>query len=149
LYPNELRASKAQGVFFKPFMSLFGEMFKPETATYAFDSVDGCQSSDKIIPIPFDVINEASADFVYYTQDKKRTKTEIIDETHPFYNLTWYKPTHLISKNPNLTLHIVGLLSFDEFKQRVRVYEVVFRMPRKLDGVNVIFCIFGQKKRNF
>ena len=45
LYPNEMRLSKAQSVFFKPFMSLFGEMFKPETATYAFDSVDGCTPS--------------------------------------------------------------------------------------------------------
>ena len=33
-------------------MSLFGEMFKPETATYAFDSVDSCEPSNYVIRAP-------------------------------------------------------------------------------------------------
>ena len=53
LYPNEVRTEKVfSQLMFKPYMSLFGEMFKPETATYAFDSVDSCQDSNSMLLIP-------------------------------------------------------------------------------------------------
>ena len=40
LYPNEYRMEKMfSQLWFKPYMSLFGEMFKSETGTYVFDTI--------------------------------------------------------------------------------------------------------------
>lgn len=104
-------------------MSLFGEMFKPETATYAFDSVDGCQGSDRIITVPDGTINLRGAEFVYYTTNKKEFKIGNVEETHPFYGMEWYRPNHLFhdddpdAKPPNIV--IVGLLSLHSFSEKL------------------------------
>ena len=54
LYSNENR-TESNGIplslgkiGFKPYFSLFGEMFKAETATYAFDTYDTCTISEVI-----------------------------------------------------------------------------------------------------
>ena len=52
LYPNETRASKYETMFFKPFMMLFGEMFKSELSDYAFETVDNCIPNSRIFLTP-------------------------------------------------------------------------------------------------
>ena len=52
-------------------MSLFGEMFKSETATYAFDSVDNCQESSRVILVPAntsrnEIFNQEGATYLYW-----------------------------------------------------------------------------------
>ena len=52
LYPNETRDSKFETMFFKPFMMLFGEMFKSELSDYAFETVDDCVPNSRIFLTP-------------------------------------------------------------------------------------------------
>ena len=52
LYPNEARDSKFETMFFKPFMMLFGEMFKSELSDYAFETVDDCIPNSRIFLTP-------------------------------------------------------------------------------------------------
>ena len=100
LYPNEVRAEKAfTQLWFKPYMSLFGEMFKPETATYAFDSVDSCEDSNSMLMIPSAefVYNLDNVDYAYKVTDAKKFKIKSSDELHPLNGLEWYRPNHWIN----------------------------------------------------
>ena len=80
LYPNETRVQRSfSQLWFKPYMSLFGEMFKPETATYAFDSVADCEPSYSIMRVPDSsfVWNKQDTVYVYQTTNKKRFKIKV------------------------------------------------------------------------
>lgn len=105
LYPNEVRVEKAfSQLWFKPYMSLFGEMFKPETATYAFDSVDACEDSNSMLMIPSAeyVWNMDGIDYAYKVTDVKKFKIKSTDELHPLNGLEWYRPNHWINANEDL-----------------------------------------------
>ena len=50
LYPNEMRISESlEGVFFKPILTLYGELFLSEYTTYDFnDPLNGCAATSKL-----------------------------------------------------------------------------------------------------
>ena len=50
LYPNEMRISESlEGVFFKPILTLYGELFLSEYTTYDFnDPLNGCAATNKL-----------------------------------------------------------------------------------------------------
>ena len=50
LYPNEMRISESlEGVFFKPILTLYGELFLSEYTTYDFnDPLNGCSATTKL-----------------------------------------------------------------------------------------------------
>ena len=50
LYPNEMRISESlEGVFFKPILTLYGELFLSEYTTYDFnDPLNGCAATTKL-----------------------------------------------------------------------------------------------------
>lgn len=103
LYPNETRVEKVfNQLWFKPYMSLFGEMFKPETATYAFDSVDSCEPSGSVmmVPGPEYVYNAGGVSLIYQSKEwRKFTIKSQLDETHPLNGLEWYRPNHWFNIN--------------------------------------------------
>jgi len=99
LYPNETRSGKAAAqLIFKPYMSLFGEMFKPETATYAFDSVDSCEKSVDVLLVPGEnyVWNPNGVGYVYQTTSTSKftIKSKNYGQFHPLDGLEWYRPNH-------------------------------------------------------
>ena len=51
LYPNEMRISESlEGVFFKPILTLYGELFLSEYTTYDFnDPLNGCAATSKLL----------------------------------------------------------------------------------------------------
>ena len=153
LYPNEIRSGKAATqLIFKPYMSLFGEMFKTETATYAFDSVSSCEKSVDVLQVPSDkyVYNPDGITYVYQTTDSSKFTIKSLGdgEFHPLNGLEWYRPNHWsevsndnfenntglcesdrwnassTEKSGCISIAIVGLLEIDKVSSISRLYDL-------------------------
>merc|ERR1712037_756265 len=97
LYPNETREGKYETMFFKPFMMLFGEVFKSELSDYAFETVDDCIPNSRIFLTPKDTVGRKvynSEDNKYsFLQDKYSEVTQV-EETHPLFGVPYFRPTN-------------------------------------------------------
>jgi len=117
LYPNETRDSKFETMFFKPFMMLFGEMFKSELSDYAFETVDGCIPNSRIFLTPKNTagrnVYNAGDNEYSYLQDKY-SNVIMVEETHPLFDVPYFKPTNLLPEKSKLA--VFGLIQLQALK---------------------------------
>ncbi|CBY40394.1 unnamed protein product [Oikopleura dioica] len=122
LYPNETRDSKYETMFFKPFMMLFGEMFKSELSDYAFETVDDCIPNSRIFLTPKSTVGRN----VYNPEDNKYSFLQDkivnvtgVEETHPLFGVPYFSPANLLPEKSKLTVY--GLIQLQALKDQFAI----------------------------
>ncbi|CAG5079618.1 Oidioi.mRNA.OKI2018_I69.PAR.g9297.t1.cds [Oikopleura dioica] len=123
LYPNDPRLTLQYPghVFaklsFKPFYAIFGETFKSETSTYAYENVPSCAASQIMIPTPNSTLvhNAGNIEILHLQGEEDVPEFE---PTSLFYNIPYFKPHHLYEENKT-EVSINGLIRLGDFKEAV------------------------------